>query len=445
MPLGYGGTWSLSRDGLLGASVSGVGLLRYAGLAWDRLTAPSTLGGARGRRSWPSDSSRRVAAGARRAERRPRPPTRRSSVTFDAPSAAAPWVSRSSSRRASSGRAAAARRARARRARRRLPGRGLAAVEPTGPDGGGPASSRRGHVIPNTPYRYRFRAVTEDGEAPRPRGRASRRRRARRVAFDQRRRRPPLVVRGRRRVRRAGPRDRRGGARVGLGPARRRAWRPGRRLRLRRRRGRSAARWVPARARTSAARRTPPSARCSGSSSPARSDRTGSTSSSATSSSTSSSTTPRAAPSRYPPRWLNEGVAVYLSRGLDAGDRAQVAGRGRAPATIIPLEGLAGQFPTRPGRFGLAYAESASAVDVPRRDVTASGARRDRRWLRRRPDGDSSTRPSAGRSASTCDASRPSWLERASALSPIEPTGPRPAPPGPVPDAWRSDPVPLIR
>ena len=40
--------------------------------------------------------------------------------------------------------------------------------------------------------------------------------------------------------------------------------------------------------------------------------------------------------------------------------------------------------------------------------------------------------------------SRPSWLE-AMGSPPIEPTGPRPAPPGPVPEAWRSDPVPLIR
>jgi ABC-type transport system substrate-binding protein len=36
VPLGYGGTWALSREGLLGAGVSGVGIVRYAGLAWDR-------------------------------------------------------------------------------------------------------------------------------------------------------------------------------------------------------------------------------------------------------------------------------------------------------------------------------------------------------------------------------------------------------------------------
>jgi hypothetical protein len=36
------------------------------------------------------------------------------------------------------------------------------------------------------------------------------------------------------------------------------------------------------------------------------------------------------------------------------------------------------------------------------------------------------------------------WLESVGS-GPIAPTGPRPAPSGPVPDAWRSSPAPLIR
>ena len=36
VPLGYGGSWALSREGLTGAAPSGVGILRYAGLEWDR-------------------------------------------------------------------------------------------------------------------------------------------------------------------------------------------------------------------------------------------------------------------------------------------------------------------------------------------------------------------------------------------------------------------------
>jgi oligopeptide transport system substrate-binding protein len=34
IPLRYGETWALSKDGLLGASQSGVGIVRYAGLDW---------------------------------------------------------------------------------------------------------------------------------------------------------------------------------------------------------------------------------------------------------------------------------------------------------------------------------------------------------------------------------------------------------------------------
>jgi ABC-type oligopeptide transport system substrate-binding subunit len=36
VPLGYGQSWALSRQGLRGADISGVGLLRFADLAWDR-------------------------------------------------------------------------------------------------------------------------------------------------------------------------------------------------------------------------------------------------------------------------------------------------------------------------------------------------------------------------------------------------------------------------
>jgi len=67
-------------------------------------------------------------------------------------------------------------------------------------------------------------------------------------------------------------------------------------------------------------------------------------------------------PYQYPPRWLNEGLAVYLSQGYIGADRSQVEGAAGG-GTIIPLEGLGGQFPTRSTRVGLAYAESVSAVD----------------------------------------------------------------------------------
>ena len=34
IPLGYGGSWWLSREGLRGDGISGVGILRYADLEW---------------------------------------------------------------------------------------------------------------------------------------------------------------------------------------------------------------------------------------------------------------------------------------------------------------------------------------------------------------------------------------------------------------------------
>ena len=34
IPLGYGGSWWLAREGLRGDAVSGVGILRYANLEW---------------------------------------------------------------------------------------------------------------------------------------------------------------------------------------------------------------------------------------------------------------------------------------------------------------------------------------------------------------------------------------------------------------------------
>jgi oligopeptide transport system substrate-binding protein len=35
IPLAYGTSWALARDGLLGATDNGLGIVRYAGLAWD--------------------------------------------------------------------------------------------------------------------------------------------------------------------------------------------------------------------------------------------------------------------------------------------------------------------------------------------------------------------------------------------------------------------------
>jgi Peptidase MA superfamily len=67
-------------------------------------------------------------------------------------------------------------------------------------------------------------------------------------------------------------------------------------------------------------------------------------------------------PYHFPPRWLNEGLAVYLSVGYSADDRSAVE-RAARNGDLIPLDGLAGQFPTSADKFGLAYSESVSSVD----------------------------------------------------------------------------------
>ncbi|HLO35313.1 MAG TPA: peptidase MA family metallohydrolase, partial [Candidatus Deferrimicrobium sp.] len=67
-------------------------------------------------------------------------------------------------------------------------------------------------------------------------------------------------------------------------------------------------------------------------------------------------------PYHDPPHWLNEGLAVYLADGYGDDNRSLVE-QAVAGRSIIPLDGLAGAFPTTQERFFLAYAESVSAVD----------------------------------------------------------------------------------
>ncbi len=67
-------------------------------------------------------------------------------------------------------------------------------------------------------------------------------------------------------------------------------------------------------------------------------------------------------PYHSPPRWLNEGLAVYLSEGFGSSDKSLVSQAAKSK-TLMPLQALTGQFPTTADRFFLAYAESVSAVD----------------------------------------------------------------------------------
>jgi hypothetical protein len=141
-------------------------------------------------------------------------------------------------------------------------------------------------------------------------------------------------------------------------------------------------------------------------------------------------------PYHFPPRWLNEGLAVYLSQGYDATDRATVEAAARA-GTLIPLDGITGQFPTTRDRFYLAYAESVSAVDF---FIRTYG--RDALVSLIRSYGEGRTDDEAFRDAIGIDAGAfgDAWLADLDAAAPRR-YGPQPAPPGPQPPGWEAAPA----
>jgi hypothetical protein len=141
-------------------------------------------------------------------------------------------------------------------------------------------------------------------------------------------------------------------------------------------------------------------------------------------------------PYRFPPRWLNEGLAVYLSQGYTAGDRGLVD-RAVKSRNLIPLTALAGQFPTDAAKTYLAYAESVSAIDYLVRthgepallalvDAYKAGLTDDEAFTK-----------ALGRDLAAFQAG---WLKDIGADAPQQ-FGPVANPPGPVPPGWDA-PVP---
>ena len=133
----------------------------------------------------------------------------------------------------------------------------------------------------------------------------------------------------------------------------------------------------------------------------------------------------------YPPRWLNEGIAVYLSEGYGATDRNDVDNATKS-GTIMPLQALTAQFPTTAERFYLAYSESVSSVwflvhqfgrDALVTLVTSYKA--------------GVSDDEAFQSALKTDVAgfEAEWLKSIGAPTP-SPFGPQPAPAGPVPSGW---------
>ncbi len=139
-------------------------------------------------------------------------------------------------------------------------------------------------------------------------------------------------------------------------------------------------------------------------------------------------------PYHFPPHWLNEGLAVYVSQGYDALDRGAVESAASS-GTLIPLDGLTGQFPTSFERFSLAYSESVSAVEYLVRaydqDALVS-------LIRSYADGRTDDEAFTAALGQDMKAFGDAWLADLGAAPPTK-HGPQPAPAGPVPSAWSGE------
>jgi hypothetical protein len=134
-----------------------------------------------------------------------------------------------------------------------------------------------------------------------------------------------------------------------------------------------------------------------------------------------------------PPRWLNEGIAVYLSEGYGDSDRALVA-VAALNGTLIPLQGIAGLFPSPVDQFYLAYSEAVSAVDFFVRSYSDQTL-----WdlVRSYAQGLSDDDAFTAATGADVTAFNAAWVASLGAEV-RDPVGPQPAPPGPVPSAWNA-------
>ncbi len=138
-------------------------------------------------------------------------------------------------------------------------------------------------------------------------------------------------------------------------------------------------------------------------------------------------------PYHSPPHWLNEGIAVYLSAGFGASDRANVS-QAVAAGTLMPLAALSGGFPTVADRFYLAYAESVSAVDWMVRTFGQAALVKLVKTYATGVDDDAAFTAATGLTASGFDKA---WMA-ANGVTSATQYGPQPAPAGPLPPDWTS-------
>ena len=136
-------------------------------------------------------------------------------------------------------------------------------------------------------------------------------------------------------------------------------------------------------------------------------------------------------PYRFPPRWVNEGLAVYLSEGYGGFDRGMVQDA-VDDRTLMPLTALTGQFPTDPRKTSLAYAEAVSAIDYLVRTYDQDALLT---LIESYTDGLTDDEAFERALGVDVGAFQGAWLAEIGAVEP-EAYGPVPNPRGPVPPGW---------
>jgi hypothetical protein len=140
-------------------------------------------------------------------------------------------------------------------------------------------------------------------------------------------------------------------------------------------------------------------------------------------------------PYHEPPRWLNEGIAVYLSEGYSGQWQAEVSSA-VAANRLIPLDGLAGLFPSPTDEFYLAYGESVSAVNY---FIQTYGDQKLWTLVDSYSQGLSDDDAFTQAIGINVETFNQQWMTSLGVSVPPS-FGPQPGQPGPVPSAWTAQP-----
>lgn len=136
-------------------------------------------------------------------------------------------------------------------------------------------------------------------------------------------------------------------------------------------------------------------------------------------------------PYHDPPRWLNEGIAVYVSQGYDSSDKSLVA-QASADGSLMPLTAIRGEFPTSQEGFYLAYAESVSAVDYFMRTYGQADLDKLVKTYGTGVSDDEAFKTAIGIDTAAFDLA---W-QKSNGATALAAVGPVPEPTGPVPAGW---------